>query len=303
MWCFLENSNSDLLDVGNGHFDKMQLPTFSSGGSSNGWLRTLTTSSTLWAQQIRFMWQSPTTSVLQMILDNWSQPGDFESWFSVPVLFGEQLEDQTSQMVSSLRNSSCFLKSGLSKRKSSRVSLSCIPPHQRRSQLPCVSNLLLLRHHRVMASPLKYSNQNQWQLPTERQIHRSAKKLVVKLVLHLAKTIIGLFREVIRYHRTLLLHNPSNEPLPHDLQRRHFDWPCRKSCTMQLKTTTAFFSNPQRLPVFLERFLWCHNAGQHCLRPWPTAPGSFSDGPVRLCHVWQGGTWEGQEVAWSSYSQ
>lgn len=46
----------------------------------------------------------------------------------------------------------------------------------------------------------------------------------------------------------------------------------------------------------------CHNAGQHCLRPWPTALGSFSDGPVRLCHVWQGGTWEGQEVAWSSYS-
>lgn len=47
-----------------------------------------------------------------MILDNWSQPGDFESWFSVPVLFGEmQFESvQTSLMVSWFRNSSCFKK-------------------------------------------------------------------------------------------------------------------------------------------------------------------------------------------------
>ena len=119
-------------------------PNLSSGGSSNGWLRTLTTSSTPWAQQIRFMWQSPTTSVLQMILDNWSQPGDFESWFSVPVFFGEmQFESvQTSLVVSSFLFSR---KNVLSKRKSSRVSLSCIPV----SQLPCVSNLLLLRHHMV----------------------------------------------------------------------------------------------------------------------------------------------------------
>ena len=106
-----------------------------------------------------------------------------------------------------------------------------------------------------MASPWIIAIKISDNFPQIRQIYWSAKKLLVKLVLHLAKTIIGLFREVIRYHRTLLIHNPSNEPLPHDLQRRHFDWWCRKNCTLELKTT-AFFSNPQRLPVFLDLFLF-----------------------------------------------
>lgn len=210
-------------------------PNLSSGGSSNGWLRTLTTSSTPWAQQIRFMWQSPTTSVLQMILDNWSQPGDFESWFSVPVLFGEmQFESaQTSLVVSS------FL---FSERKSSRVSLSCIPV----SQLPCVSNLLLLRHHMV--------HEGLWNLHWN---------IAIKISDNFPQR--GRFIDPLRsslwnlsstWPKLLLLHNPSNEPLPHDLQRRHFDWWCSKNCTLELKTTTAFFSNPQRLPVFLELFLF-----------------------------------------------